>query len=52
MREWTEKHIEAICLRVIKRYLASQTFLSFIDLIISNKKDEETEEGGTTNETE
>lgn len=50
MREWTEKHIEEICLRVIKRYLASQSFSSLIDLIISNKTDNE--EGGTTNETE
>lgn len=48
MREWTQKHIEEICMRLIKKYLSGSS-----ESAESNKINEPNDiEGGTTNETE
>lgn len=48
MREWTQKHIEEICMRLIKKYLSDSSAS-----VESNEINETNEiEGGTTNETE
>lgn len=48
MREWTQKHIEEICMRLIKKHLSGSS-----ESAESNEIDETNEiEGGTTNETE
>ena len=51
MREWTQKHIEELCLKVIKRYLSGQTpsVTSSVNIETNN---ESTQEGGNDNETE
>lgn len=51
MREWTQKHIEELCLKVIKRYLAGQTpsVASSVNIETNN---EGTNEGGNQDETE
>ena len=48
MREWTQKHIEEICMRLIKKYSSGSS-----TSVESNEINETNEiEGGTTNETE
>lgn len=50
MREWTEKHIEEICMRLIKKHLSGSANVNVAETDENNVNDEN--EGGTTNETE